>query len=181
MQDLEKRWPTVSNSFFHKLYFGWIMKQFDVFIKISLSMNCVRALITGKCSCFFPNMHCPHMPFNLVLVGLLSLNLGGQNQLYLWTKLLKYSKVLKMSKKWTFKNNCLCKVKKIILSKIDFHLGKHKSIGEQFLQGIFFPTSNFQTFYFLILCPIFFDSALCLFTKYNSFCHGLPCFSQKSN
>ena len=83
----EKIWPTFCNSFFHKLYLGWIMKQFDVFIKISLSMNCVRALITGKCSCFFSNMHCPHVPFNLVSVGLLSLYLGGQEQFDFWDKI----------------------------------------------------------------------------------------------
>ena len=29
--------------------------------------------------------------------------------------------------------------------------------------------TNFQTFHFVKLCPIFVDTALCLFTKYNNF------------
>ena len=33
----------------------------------------------------------------------------------------------------------------------------------------YFDDSNFQTFYFLKLCPIFVNSALGLFTKYNNF------------
>ena len=57
---------------------------------------------------------------------------------------------------------------KIVLSR-SFFLFKNINLGHQFLLKNFFLNSNFQTFYFLKLCPIFVNSALGLFTKYNNF------------
>ena len=69
---------------------------------------------------------------------------------------------------------------KIILSKSIFYVKnqpiffKEKfhltiSFQETIFLLFFFFISNFQTFYFLKLCPIFVDQTLGLFTKYNNF------------
>ena len=53
--------------------------------------------------------------------------------------------------------------------KSDWFLFDNISLEKQVLMMTHFGDSNFQTFYFLKLYPIFVDSALDLLTKYNNF------------
>ena len=54
------------------------------------------------------------------------------------------------------------------MSKTNGFFSFNINLGDYFLLKTFF-NSNFQTFYLVKLCPIFVDSALGLFTKYNNF------------
>ena len=52
------------------------------------------------------------------------------------------------------------------MSKTSVFFIKEFQFGGPFFGKVVFLNFNFQTFYFLKLCPIFVDSALGLFTKY---------------